>query len=160
MKKMYAPWRGDYIHDAKDKKKGGCPFCTAFAACQDDKNYILTRSEHAVMMLNRYPYNGGHVMVLPKEHLANLTDLSDEVRNDLFALVQRATQAVQAAFSPEGMNVGMNMGIAGGGGLPGHLHVHIVPRWRADASFLTTIGDTKVISVDLEKVFAQLKKAL
>jgi len=158
MKKLYAPWRGEYLTVSKDRKKGNCPFCRSFSEQADDENYIILRSEHAVLMLNRYPYNGGHVMVLPKRHVPNIDDLKDDERNDLFALVSRATALVQEAFHPEGMNIGINMGAAGGGGLPEHLHVHIVPRWRSDTSFLTTVGELKVISVDLDAIFNSLKK--
>lgn len=166
MKRMYAPWRHDYVTGGQDKHKkpedptkvtqDACVFCQQFAQNQDEQAFILKRFEHTAVMLNRYPYNAGHVMVLPIAHKANLMDLTTDERNELMAVTNYATMVLEQVLKPQGFNVGINLGLAGGGGIPSHLHVHVLPRWRGDTNFLETLSETKVISSLLEKTYADL----
>lgn len=165
MNVLYAPWRDGYVNkmtDQKDKilKDGSpapCVFCTQFAADDDDKYFIVKRFEHCAVMMNLFPYNIGHVMVLPLVHKPNLTDLTAEIRNEMMEVANLATQVIGTVLNTEGFNLGINLGIAGGGGMPSHLHMHILPRWRGDTNFLEIIGQTRLISSDFEKTFQKLK---
>lgn len=162
MKKIYAPWRGDYItNDARTKSENiapeECVFCTQFAANDDDCYFILRRFEHTAIMLNLYPYNSGHLLILPLDHHAKLGDLGANVRNELFAVTSACTDVLQEALKPHGFNVGMNLGKGAGAGIPAHMHMHIVPRWEGDTNFMPIIADTKAVSFDLRKTFDTLK---
>ena len=156
MNRLYAPWRKSYVTN-KDGKADTCVFCEAFAADTDEENFILERSAHSVVMLNRYPYNGGHLLILPQDHCQKLTQLSEAARNDVMALTSKWSGLLESELKVDGLNVGINMGHAGGGGIPQHLHVHVLPRWQSDTSFLPLLSDTKMVSVDLKAVYQQLK---
>ena len=157
MERLYAPWRKNYVTN-KDGKTPTCVFCDAFAASLDQENFILERSAHSVVMLNRFPYNGGHLLVLPLQHQQKLHAISAEEQSDLMALIAKWSKILEDELKAQGLNVGINMGEAGGGGIPQHLHIHILPRWNSDTSFLPLLSDTKMVSVDLKKIYAQLKK--
>lgn len=159
MERIYAPWRSKYItQDRTERAQDGCPFCVAFESIDDASHYILARSEHTVTMLNLYPYTSGHLMVLPVRHCGDLALLSDTERNELFAVVAGAGERLKKAFpSMGGLNVGINIGAHGGGGIPEHLHVHVVPRWRGEGGFLLTIAETVVISRSLDEVYSELR---
>ena len=170
MKRLYAPWRNGYVTQATDDKKtreqnGGsltpddCIFCKQVAANDDEKYFILKRYKHCFVMMNLYPYNAGHLMVLPYEHKGWLDELSAEGRGEIMEAINSALIISKDVLYNEGFNVGINLGSAGGGGIPGHLHVHTVPRWRGDTAFLEVLGETALISNDLNKVFSDLKKA-
>jgi len=159
---MYAPWRHGYVTDSsrkgkKDIGKHECVFCTQVAANDDDKYYVLKRFKYCFVMMNYYPYNTGHLMVLPYVHCGLLTDLTPEVRADMMEALAISQTVIGAVLNPEGFNMGINLGIAGGGGIPSHLHIHILPRWRGDTNFLEIIGETKLISADFVKTFNDLK---
>jgi len=164
MKRLYAPWRQDYVtgmtgkSDKKNKTKNDCVFCSQLSANDDDKYFVIKRFKHCVVMMNYYPYNAGHVMILPLEHKGDLSDLSSTVRAEMMEALNKSIQVIGKTMNAEGFNVGINLGIAGGGGIPSHLHIHILPRWRGDTNFLETIGQTKLISSDFTKVFKDLKK--
>ncbi len=170
MKQLYAPWRNAYVTQASDNKKintntpkpsgpDDCVFCKQVAANDDDKYFILKRYEHCFVMMNLYPYNAGHLMVLPYEHKGWLDELSPLVRSEIMEAINNALVVSKKVLYNEGFNVGINLGSAGGGGIPGHLHVHTVPRWRGDTAFLEVLSETALISNDLNKVFSDLKKA-
>jgi ATP adenylyltransferase len=111
-------------------------------------------------MLNRFPYNGGHLLVLPLQHEGKIYNLSVDIHNDLMALTAKWSRILEKELRAQGLNVGINMGEAGGGGIPQHLHIHILPRWKSDTSFLPLLSDTKMVSVDLKAIYAQLKKCV
>lgn len=165
MKRLYAPWRHDYVTKSSDdfKQKGiardknECVFCTQFQADDDEKHFIIKRFKHCAVMMNFYPYNTGHVMVLPFEHVGDLCQLAPEVRSEMMEAVSLSTNILTDVLHCEGFNIGINLGIAGGGGIPSHVHIHILPRWRGDTNFLETLGQTKLVSADLFKTFANLK---
>jgi len=135
----------------------GCIFCDHLASDDDHTAHILYRGETVFALLNAFPYNTGHIMVAPVRHAAGLSDLSADERAELFDVATRATGVIQDAMSPEGFNIGLNIGAAAGAGVPGHLHVHVVPRWAGDTNFMTTIGDSKVLPELLDQTDAKLR---
>lgn len=159
MENLYAPWRSKYVpqNDNTNKCNSKCVFCEQFDAKQDDKHFILKRYEHCAVMLNLHPYNAGHLLVLPFEHKASLALLDRAARAELMEVISICNEIVVKALACEAINVGLNLGSAGGGSIPDHLHFHIVPRWASDANFLVIISNTKVISYDLREIFVKLK---
>ena len=154
-------WAGDF----------GCVFCNLLAATDDaitrgmsaDEaeriSLLVTRSERVFVCLNRFPYNSGHVMVVPYEHCASLAELPAETAAELMSWAQRAERALRATYTPDGYNVGLNLGAAAGAGVAGHLHLHAVPRWVGDTSFLTTLGETRTLPEALEVTWERLREA-
>lgn len=157
--RLWAPWRFRYVTQAPtaDSSEGdsnpGCIFVDLPASQEDRKNLILLRGKHAFVMLNGFPYTSGHLMVAPYKHTANLADLTDEEHLEIQQLITRAIGWLDEAYHPEGYNVGLNLGAAGGAGIPSHLHWHIVPRWRGDTNFMTTVGETRVLPQGLEDAY-------
>lgn len=158
MKKLWAPWRKAYILNKPKKNCFICDFKTN--PKRDQKNLVLKRTPHSLAVLNLYPYNNGHLMVTPKRHAKDLTLLNDAQLLDLFRLVNDMSKLLKRAMKPQGMNIGVNLGKFAGAGHPGHVHVHLVPRWVGDSNFMPIIGDTKVISESLASVYKRLKKNL
>jgi ATP adenylyltransferase len=162
MKHLYAPWRDRYtIHSAhkdnEDVSSEDCTFCTQIAA-QDDENYfIIKRYAYHVVMLNLYPYNAGHVLVVPYKHVADLADLAPQESAELMDIVTTCTQALKLVLKADGINVGINLGKMAGAGMPSHLHAHVLPRFLGDTNFMPTLNNTKVISFDLSSIYQQLK---
>jgi len=159
---LYAPWRDSYVCSTKndhDLLEKNCVFCRllAFEGDKADENFILKKTEHALVLLNLYPYNGGHILIIPHEHKANLEDLNLLARLELMELVTASIVIVKKVLGAQGINAGLNLGRAAGAGIPSHLHFHVVPRWSGDTSFITTIGNTKNISVDLKRIYKDLK---
>lgn len=164
MKKIYAPWRGDYITNEAHTKNDTitadeCIFCKQFDAGNDEKYFILKRFKHTAVMLNLYPYNSGHLLILPLKHHGHLDSLDSVIRNELFEVSSLSTGALKKTLGPSGFNLGMNLGKGSGAGIPSHLHMHIVPRWDGDTNFMPVITDTKVVSFDLVKTFETLEPA-
>lgn len=169
MEYLRAGWRigqpagtgGDgHPHAALDPIPGQSLFETIEqSGLPDDQTYILCRRPRTFAILNVFPYTSGHLMVLPRQAVATLDDLDHGTYRELWDLVREATVAVRAAFSPQGLNVGLNEGVAGGGSVPDHLHVHVVPRWSADTNFMTTISDARVLPVTLAEAWTQLGRA-
>lgn len=165
MEKIYAPWRDSYVSKTtksgdRSKSKKECVFCKAIKAKEDTKYFIVKRFKHSAIFMNLYPYNAGHLMVLPFEHKAELFELSEEIRSELMETVNIAVEALKKVMKPNGFNIGINIGFAGGGGLPSHLHIHVLPRWDGDTNYLATIGETKVICSDFKDVYKKLQKEL
>lgn len=158
MDRLYAPWRNGYVGSADDK--GGsdtCVFCTLFSQTNDEDNFILRRFEHCVVMLNKFPYNSGHLMILPLLHVADLEQLAQPIRHEIIDLTAAANTIVKKVTNCQALNVGLNLGKAAGGSQASHLHVHVLPRWSGDTNFLATLANTKTISVDLEGMYRKLK---
>lgn len=155
MKHLYTPWRMAYIQGDK-KPVEGCIFCNKVHA-NDDDEHIIARSEHVYITLNRYPYNNGHLMVVPNDHIASQEEMTVEGLTDLMVTVNRALSVLRGAYNPHGFNLGVNLGQAAGAGIAAHYHFHIVPRWSGDANFMSTVGDTRVIPDTLENVYTTLK---
>jgi ATP adenylyltransferase len=160
MDRLWSPWRLDYI--TAPKPKTGCVFCDAATASThvvdkagtvagdfDQASLIVWAGQLAYVILNRYPYNNGHLMVVPHRHTSTLTALAPEELHEIILLVQRSERALREAYRLEGLNIGLNLGKAGGAGIEDHLHVHLVPRWSGDTNFMTVIGETRVLPQDL-----------
>ncbi len=158
-KNLWAPWRIGYIKTAADKPAHECFICHGIENPQQEKeNLVLWRSGLSVVMLNRYPYNNGHLLVAPQRHIGDLDDLDDDEMLDLMRYVREAKRCLAQAMNPHGYNVGINLGRCAGAGLPGHLHIHILPRWNGDTNFISTCTDVEVISQSLEELCDQLKE--
>jgi len=155
---LWAPWRIPYIRGLE--KDDGCFLCHDFAHPEEDEaNLVLWRTGRSLVVLNRFPYNNGHLLVAPARHIADLTETSPEEMLELLQLVREAQRALSLAINPHGFNVGMNFGRCAGAGLPGHLHIHIVPRWNGDTNFMSVCSDTKVVSQSLADLLAELRQA-
>lgn len=156
MKILWAPWRIKYILGKKEK----CIFCDKVKNNNDRENYVLLRGKDGFVMLNTFPYNNGHLMVAPYRHVPDLDGLEKNELGELMGLVKKSTQILKKALNPEGFNVGINMGKVAGAGVEGHIHIHIVPRWEGDSSFISTVGDTKIIPESLDDTYKKLLAAL
>ena len=155
---LWTPWRYRYIADAtKDK---GCIFCEAVAANDDAKTLIVFRGKTCFIILNRYPYTAGHVMIVPYAHVSDLVAADPETLSEMMVLAPRVEKALQTTYRPDGFNLGMNLGRAAGAGVTGHLHMHVLPRWSGDANFMTVVGETRVEPEDLATTYEKLRKAL
>lgn len=154
---LWAPWRMEYILSFKDEEKPPCIFCERFPKDDDKNNLILYRGEHCFVIMNRFPYNSGHLMVVPYQHSGNLQDLTREENSELMAVLQLSQKVLTEVMKPQGFNIGMNLGRVGGAGVEDHLHWHIVPRWNGDTNYMPIIGGTKVISEALDKTYEKLR---
>lgn len=159
---LYAPWRSSYLKFGGKKPKdtsGVCPFCSKLnlGPAYDEQHLVLRRFEHCVVMLNLHPYNAGHVLVIPYQHVAELHQLSRAARSELMEVASAITKMYQELFACDGLNMGYNSGKASGGSVPAHMHLHILPRFIGDTGFLAALADTKPISFDINAVYQQLK---
>lgn len=143
METMFAPWRMEYL---VCEKKDGCVFCKCSTRCDD---YVVYEGKTCFVMLNRYPYVNGHLMIIPDRHLGNVSDLTGEERMEIFGLLDIAIRALKTSMNPSGFNVGMNLGKAAGAGIAEHLHVHVIPRWEGDTNFMSVVGNVRVVPEDL-----------
>ncbi len=157
MENLWAPWRIEYI---LSKKPAGCIFCDKPAENRDEENLILYRGRYHFIIMNAFPYNNGHMMVVPFRHTASLAGWAAEEQQEMMKLADLAVELLRKAMCPDGFNLGINMGIVGGAGVADHIHLHIVPRWNGDTNFMPVLSDTRVISEHLRATFATLKKAL
>jgi len=155
-KMLWAPWRYEFIMAKKEK---GCIFCKRLKMKDSAKNLIVHRAEKVFVILNKFPYNTGHVMVVPNRHVGQLEKLTPQESIEFFDLVRTTVAMIKKALKPGSMNLGMNLGRASGAGIPGHLHMHVVPRWQGDTNFMPVVGETKVISVPLDPVYEALREA-
>ncbi len=158
LERLWAPWRMAYLSSTQGS--GDCLFCRIGRSRADRANLVLARRPHAYLMLNRYPYTGGHVMVAVQGHRARFADLSPGERSDLLELLGLAERALEAEYHPHGMNIGVNSGRVAGAGFPGHLHVHVVPRWDGDTNFMATVGETRVLPESLSRTWTRLRRVL
>lgn len=140
------------------KKEKGCIFCKRLKEKDSVKNLIVYRGQKALVMLNKFPYNAGHTMIVPIRHVGQIEKLKADEGAEFFELLQRTVAAIKKILKPTSMNLGMNLGKASGAGVPGHLHMHIVPRWTGDTNFMPIIGKTKVVSLPLEPIYKKLRK--
>ncbi len=157
MDKLWATWRMPYI-ESVDKEEGGCIFCDKpHTADETDSELILHRGTKSFVILNRFPYNPGHVMIAPYRHVGSFGELDDAERMEIMHLLGRTESILQDRFSPDGINVGVNLGRAAGAGVLGHLHVHLVPRWTGDTNFMPVFGNVRVIPESLRDTGAKLR---
>ena len=159
MENLWAPWRMAFI-TPKTPPAPGCIFCTQPAANNDEEYHILYRGDLCFMMLNKYPYNNGHLMIAPFKHVGSISLLDADTLAELMAQAQLALKALRLAMNPDGFNMGINEGKVAGAGFADHMHYHIVPRWNGDTNFMPVVADIKVMPEHLDTVYQQLKGAL
>lgn len=171
MKFLYAPWREQYSNECKSPRSqdgNSCPFCIQIAENKDDAHFIIKRYKHVFVCMNKFPYNAGHLLVIPYEHQSDLSNLPVEVAHELITVTQLAITALKKVCNPNAFNIGINMGLekeldkghGAGGSIPGHIHIHVLPRSVGDSNFLSVLDNTKIISIDIPTLYEKLKKAL
>lgn len=165
MDRLWSPWRYRYV--STHTQKADCIFCAKSAVlageqaqAADRENYVLLRAERNFVLLNLYPYNNGHLMIAPYEHVASMVDASPETMAEMMRLSVRCERALREVYNPGGINLGMNLGECAGAGVAGHIHMHMLPRWPGDASFMTTVGETRVVPEELGATWEKLREAL
>ena len=156
---MWAPWRKTYLRPSSGKRSG-CLFCSLLRDKKDKRNLVLFRTAHYAVILNRYPYNNGHLMIVPKRHIARLSQMNAREKAEFFEVLEKVMDALAKAMRPQGFNLGMNISDVAGAGIPDHVHWHIVPRWKGDVNFMPVVAGTKVISESLESAYEVLRQAL
>ena len=161
MEQLWAPWRSAYLQNLPDEAQAeseSCVFCLLSSSSEDAREkLILGRTKHSFVLMNRYPYNNGHLLVLPLTHQATLENLDLDVRNDVHETMVKCVSILKAVYKCDGLNIGMNLGRAAGAGIPAHAHYHVLPRWAGDTNFSTTIGQVRVIPEDLYRSYDLLK---
>lgn len=151
---LYAPWRDEYIND---ERIDGCVFCHISSSEDlDKKHHVLYRDEYCFVVMNKYPYTPGHFMIIPHFHTDKLEELDSDIWLHMSSLAQRGVRMLKEGFGAEGVNIGMNLGSAGGAGIAEHIHLHLVPRWSRDTNFITSIAQTRVYSTDFEQIYLKL----
>ncbi len=154
MKKIFAPWRGEYIRTSINES--GCIFCDKPKENRDRENLILYKDNHIFVIMNKFPYNSGHLMVVPIRHTNDMKDLSDEEMLKLMRYTDYSIRILKDKYSAQGINIGMNLGRVAGAGVDQHLHIHIVPRYNGDTNFMPILAETKIISEHLDRTFDEL----
>lgn len=154
---LFTPWRYAYI-TSNETAADACFLCAAGGASDDREWLVVHRTEHHLVVLNRHPYNNGHLMIAPLAHVASPTDAAVGVRAEFWPLVLAAQRVLEAAYSPHGFNLGMNLGTAAGAGVPDHYHFHLVPRWEGDTNYMAVVGDVRLVPEDLDATWAKLRR--
>ena len=162
MQRMWSPWRSEYIETFKkpQRKRRGSLFTAAVKAGDDDEHLIVWRAEHCFVIMNRYPYNSGHVMVVPYRQVADIQGLTPNELAEIMTITQRSIRALDAVLGPHGYNFGANFGRVSGAGIENHIHFHIVPRWNGDTNFMPVLNEVKLISEFMDITYEKLKKAV
>jgi ATP adenylyltransferase len=155
---LWSPWRYTYVSSASGQDS--CLFCRVASESDDARNYVVLRAQRSFILLNRYPYTTGHLMIAPYAHIATLEEAEAATLEEIMRLAQRAEKALRAVYRPSGLNLGFNLGESAGAGVAGHIHMHALPRWAGDTSFITTIGETRVLPEALEITYEKLREAL
>jgi ATP adenylyltransferase len=154
---LWTPWRYQYI--TGQVKPDRCIFCAAGESTDDRAHLVVYRGAYAYVILNRFPYTSGHVMIVPYNHVATMLDLPEEALAEMMRLARDAERHLRAVYRPDGLNLGMNLGESAGAGIAGHLHLHALPRWTGDTNFMTVVGETRVLPEDLEVTWHRLRDA-
>jgi len=150
MKRIFAPWRYKYI---KNPDSEGCIFCRAVSSNDDRKSGVLFRGEFSFVIMNKYPYNNGHIMVAPYKHTGNFGEMNEDEMLELSVIIRKWQKVIKKAMKPDGFNIGMNIGRIAGAGFENHLHYHLVPRWSGDTNFMPIIGETKVVPISIDEAY-------
>jgi diadenosine tetraphosphate (Ap4A) HIT family hydrolase len=161
LERLWAGWRSTYVSEVTSNGPGddACVMCRILAHGDDRDAYVVRRFERCAVILNAYPYGSGHLMVVPNRHAGKLHELDGDEVADLWTVVTQGVEAVEKAYSPEGVNVGANLGFAAGAGVPGHVHVHVLPRWTGDTNFMTSVAETRVLPEPLGVTYDKLDEA-
>jgi ATP adenylyltransferase len=154
---LWTPWRYQYISQSGEPV--ACVFCAAAQSSDDEAALVVHRGSRNFVILNRFPYTSGHIMVVPCQHAATLEELPDETLVEMIRLAREAELRLRAIYRPEGLNLGMNIGRSAGAGIAGHVHLHVLPRWTGDSNFMTTVGETRVLPEDLGITWRKLRQA-
>jgi len=157
MDHLWAPWRSTYMKSKGDRSK--CIFCDAVAARDDQATLVIHRARYNFVILNRYPYTSGHLMVAPYEHVSRLQQVAEDTVDEMMRLARASERILEEVYRPQGLNLGMNLGEAAGAGIEQHIHLHVLPRWMGDANFMTSVGETRVLPEELTKTFSKLETA-
>jgi len=157
---LWSPWRYQYMTQVTQGKQPDCIFCDSLQHNQDEETLIVHRGKKAFVILNRYPYTSGHVMIVPCAHVAELHLCQEGTLPEIMELAQRVEAVFRKDYKPDGMNLGMNLGRAAGAGVTGHLHLHFLPRWIGDSNFMTVTGETRVHPEELSTTYQRLKRGL
>lgn len=158
--RLWAPWRMAYVAGASQQKAEGCIFCEKHRQQKDAENLILARGEYTFTILNAFPYNTGHIMVVPYRHVPDLEGLNASEMLEIMQTARRVLAVLKEVYHPDGFNLGMNLGRAAGAGIADHLHLHIVPRWNGDTNFMPVLSDVKVVPESLEETYRRLKPVM
>jgi ATP adenylyltransferase len=158
MKRLFSPWRMNYIQNSKGNDEG-CIFCSALRKDDNCENLVIARGKASFVMLNLFPYTSGHMMVAPFDHKPNLDELSPQSRGEMMELVSQCMVVLKKVYKPQAFNVGANIGEAAGAGVPGHVHLHIVPRWAGDTNFMSTVGEVRVLPESIPQTYSRVRAA-
>ncbi len=159
LERLWAGWRSEYVETAAGEVDG-CVFCRILGSDEPgETTYVVRRDDLCAVVLNAYPYTSGHLMVMPVRHVAELEELAEDEAAAVWSEVADAVRALKAAYSPDGMNVGANLGRSAGAGVPGHFHMHCVPRWNGDTNFMTTLAETRMLPESLPATYEKVRKA-
>jgi ATP adenylyltransferase len=159
---LWSPWRYRYVSSAAPPSSGPaeCLFCAIAESSDDRANLVAFRGQYNFLLLNLYPYTSGHLMIAPYAHVATLEEAAPEALEEMMRLARRADRALRGLYKPDGMNLGMNLGSCAGAGVAGHIHMHVLPRWCGDSSFITTVGETRVLPEELPVTWERVSAAL
>jgi len=157
MDHLWTPWRSTYMKEKKERV--GCVFCLAAASAQDEDTLVVYRGRLNFVILNRYPYTSGHLMIAPYRHVSRLQQADDETAEEMMRLVRLAERLLEQTYQPQGINLGMNLGEAAGAGIEQHIHMHVLPRWFGDANFMTSVSNTRIIPEELSVTWSKLSQA-
>jgi ATP adenylyltransferase len=157
--RLWSPWRSEYIASAGDADATVCLFCKLRDEPDNDAaNFVVKRASHNFVVLNRYPYISGHLLIVPYEHVPELDMAAKQTTDELMDLTKRSQTALREVYRPDGFNVGMNLGRSAGAGIADHIHIHILPRWSGDTNFMTSVGETRVLAEDLSTTYGKLRE--
>ena len=162
METMWAPWRSEYITgnaNTEKPKDEVCVFCDALKTTDDHERYIIYRGEYSFVILNRFPYNNGHMLVMPNRHISRPDMMTENERIEIMNLIVKAQTVLYMVYNPHGVNIGANIGAAAGAGIAQHMHFHVLPRWNADVNFMTAVANTRVIPESLEDTWTKIRNA-
>ena len=158
MERLWSPWRSEYIESFKsESEKSGCIFCDFPKETDDEKRMILHRGKYSFVIMNLYPYNSGHLMIVPYHHTTSLSSLPAETSAEIILLLGKSQEAITKAMNAQGFNIGVNLGKAAGAGIDDHVHFHIVPRWNGDTNFMPVFSEIKVVPEEMKKTYLKLK---
>lgn len=157
MDHLWSPWRYQYVSGGE--RREGCLFCIVAAANRDAEDFVIHRASLNFVMLNRFPYTAGHLMIAPYAHVDTLEGATEETAAEMMMLTRQAAKRLRRIYRPDGMNIGMNIGASAGAGVAGHIHMHVLPRWTGDANFMSTVGETRVLPEELNETYAKLSSA-